>query len=273
MSTTASGITSRGNCVLRTTDSWATIEPTAITVASWKKPNSTMLNSSRTGYSLHALAEVERLREDEEQHAEQQQRTGERPQVAERGAEVAAPELGDRDQVQQVGGTPPAAAERRRAADLAQLEARVAHGSSVGLHVGVDASRCPCHRCGAVDDEVEQPQLVQRDVALLAAARDEAVHEVAARREPVLDRRPRSARARRSATDVGLARRRASASRLKPKIVLPVRVDEVDGEHRRRRGRGAPRARSARAIGSPCSTVVDPLAAGVLEPGVDGPRR
>src|ERR671925_2208186 len=49
VSTTASGITSRGNCVLRTTDSWLTIELTAVTVASWKKPNRTMLKSSRTG--------------------------------------------------------------------------------------------------------------------------------------------------------------------------------------------------------------------------------
>ena len=49
VSTTASGITRRGNCVLRTTDSWLTIEVTAVIVASWKKPNSTMLNSSRTG--------------------------------------------------------------------------------------------------------------------------------------------------------------------------------------------------------------------------------
>src|SRR5215212_4542413 len=46
VSTTASGITSRGNCVLRTTDSWLTIELTAVVVASWKKPKSTMLNSS-----------------------------------------------------------------------------------------------------------------------------------------------------------------------------------------------------------------------------------
>ena len=49
MSTTASGITSRGNCVLRTTAPAPTIEVTAITVASGKKPNSTMLNSSSTG--------------------------------------------------------------------------------------------------------------------------------------------------------------------------------------------------------------------------------
>ena len=49
VSTTASGITRRGNCVLRTTPSWPTIELTAMPVASWKKPNSTMLNSSSTG--------------------------------------------------------------------------------------------------------------------------------------------------------------------------------------------------------------------------------
>ena len=48
VSTTASGITSRGNCVLRTTDSCPTIDCTAVTVASWKKLNRTMLNSSST---------------------------------------------------------------------------------------------------------------------------------------------------------------------------------------------------------------------------------
>jgi len=48
--TTASGITSRGNCVFRTTDSWVTIAGTACVVASWKKPNRTMLNSSSIGY-------------------------------------------------------------------------------------------------------------------------------------------------------------------------------------------------------------------------------
>ena len=45
---TASGITRRGNWVFRTTASWLTIEPTAVVVASWKKPNSTMLKSSST---------------------------------------------------------------------------------------------------------------------------------------------------------------------------------------------------------------------------------
>ncbi len=49
VSTTDSGITIRGNCVLRTIASWATTEPTEVLVASWKKPNSTMLNSRSTG--------------------------------------------------------------------------------------------------------------------------------------------------------------------------------------------------------------------------------
>src|SRR5215207_3209962 len=48
VTTTESGITRRGNWVLRTTDSWLTIELTAALVASWKKPNSTMLNRSST---------------------------------------------------------------------------------------------------------------------------------------------------------------------------------------------------------------------------------
>src|ERR671924_198954 len=47
--TTASGITRRGNWVLRTTLSWLTIDSTAVVVASWKKVNSTMLNNNRTG--------------------------------------------------------------------------------------------------------------------------------------------------------------------------------------------------------------------------------
>ena len=46
--TTASGITRRGNCVFLTTPSWVTIEPTAVVVASWKNPKSTMLNNSMT---------------------------------------------------------------------------------------------------------------------------------------------------------------------------------------------------------------------------------
>ena len=49
VSTTASGMTRRGNCVLRTTASWLTIDPTAVPVASWKKPKSTTLSSSSTG--------------------------------------------------------------------------------------------------------------------------------------------------------------------------------------------------------------------------------
>jgi hypothetical protein len=49
VSTTDSGITSRGNCVLRTIASCETTDPTEVVVASWKKPNRTMLNSSRTG--------------------------------------------------------------------------------------------------------------------------------------------------------------------------------------------------------------------------------
>ena len=47
--TIESGITRRGNCVLRTIPSWATTEVTAVVVDSWKKPNRTMLNRSRTG--------------------------------------------------------------------------------------------------------------------------------------------------------------------------------------------------------------------------------
>ena len=49
VSTVASGITRRGNCVLRITDSLPTIDPTAVIVASWKNPKSTMSNSRNTG--------------------------------------------------------------------------------------------------------------------------------------------------------------------------------------------------------------------------------
>ncbi len=49
MSTVESGITSRGNWVLRTTPSWATTEATALLVASWKKVKGTIPSSSSTG--------------------------------------------------------------------------------------------------------------------------------------------------------------------------------------------------------------------------------
>ena len=49
VSTVESGITRRGNWVLRTTPSWATTEVTAIVVASWKKVKRTIPISSSTG--------------------------------------------------------------------------------------------------------------------------------------------------------------------------------------------------------------------------------
>ena len=45
--TTASGITIRGNWVLRTTPSWPTTELVAVTVASAKNPKRTMLNKQQ----------------------------------------------------------------------------------------------------------------------------------------------------------------------------------------------------------------------------------
>ena len=39
----------RGNCILRTSASRSTTDATARRVASWKKLNSTMFSSSRTG--------------------------------------------------------------------------------------------------------------------------------------------------------------------------------------------------------------------------------
>src|SRR5215210_2618150 len=49
VTTTDSGITRRGNCVFRTTLSWATTDITEVCVASEKKPNSTTFMSSSTG--------------------------------------------------------------------------------------------------------------------------------------------------------------------------------------------------------------------------------
>ncbi len=49
MRTTESGITRRGNCIFRTTPSWAATEVTARWVASAKKVNSMMLSSSTIG--------------------------------------------------------------------------------------------------------------------------------------------------------------------------------------------------------------------------------
>jgi hypothetical protein len=49
VTTVASGITRRGNWVLRTTPSWATTEVTPLVVDSWKKVKRTIPSSSRTG--------------------------------------------------------------------------------------------------------------------------------------------------------------------------------------------------------------------------------
>ncbi len=49
VSTIDSGITSRGNCVLRTIPSRAATEKVATFVVSWKKPKKTMLKSRNIG--------------------------------------------------------------------------------------------------------------------------------------------------------------------------------------------------------------------------------
>ncbi len=205
-----------------------------------------------------------------QQHAEQQQRPGERPQVAERGAEVAAAELGDRDQAQQVAGPAPAAAERGRAADVAQLERWRRSWLERRPPRRRRRSRSPSTRCGAVDDEVEQAQLVQRDVALLAAARGVAVHEVAPRRERGSRSRRRAERA--CPPPPGRSRPSASVSvRLKPNTGCPCSLKTWMANT------GASRSRRA------SSTICTPdrvalldcchaLAARALEPGVDEPH-
>ena len=119
VSTVASGITSRGNWVLRTTPSWATTEVTAFVVDSWKKVKRTMPEQQQHRVVLDFFAaDFEDLGEDEEQHPEQHQRPDQRPEVAEHGAEVDALELGHRHQPEQVEEAPRAAAEGRGPAHL-----------------------------------------------------------------------------------------------------------------------------------------------------------
>ena len=49
VTTAESGMTSRGNCVFRTTPSCETTAVTALVLASWKKEKTTMPSSSITG--------------------------------------------------------------------------------------------------------------------------------------------------------------------------------------------------------------------------------
>ena len=94
VSTTASGITSRGNCVLRTTPSCATIDVTAVAGRLLEEAEQHDVEQQQHRIVRHLRAEPEHLREHREQDAEQHQRPRDRPQVAERGAEVVLLEVG-----------------------------------------------------------------------------------------------------------------------------------------------------------------------------------
>ena len=190
-----------------------------------------MLNSSRHRVLADALAEVERLREDEQQHAEQQQRTGQRPQVAERGAEVAAAELGDRDQVQQVEDAAPAAARAptgrgpraARATRRSWLERR--------LHVGVDGHAA----LPALPGRRRRSRTAAAGAARCRPARGCARRSSArsSGRASAGSRSRRDSRTRLpSATAVGLP----VGERQRPVEAehrLPLLVEDVDREHRR----------------------------------------
>ena len=82
------------------------------------------------GEQVHAVvgdprADVDDLREEEVEHAEEQQRAHQRPQVAERGAEVAQLELGARQRQRQLDETSQAAAEGGRAIGRDRLGRRL----------------------------------------------------------------------------------------------------------------------------------------------------
>ena len=94
-------------------------------------------------------AEPDDLREDEEQHGEEEQRPQQRPEIAEDRAELGLLELGDGDQIEQLAEPLPAAAERGWSGHLPQLESlglRVhAFVSGVGLvsGAGISSGRGP----------------------------------------------------------------------------------------------------------------------------------
>ena len=107
MITTESGITSRGNCILRTTFSLRTTEVTALPRRVGEEGEQHDVEEQHRRIVLDVVAEAEDLGEDDEQHAEEQQRAHERPQEAEGGAVVAELELGHRGEPEQVEEAPP----------------------------------------------------------------------------------------------------------------------------------------------------------------------
>ena len=148
VSTVASGITSRGNWVLRTIPSWATTEVTAFVRRFLEEGEEDDPEQQQDRVVVEFAADFEDLGEDEEQDSEQHQRSDQRPEVAEHGAEVGALELGHRDQPEQVEEAARAAAERGGA-----VTSRSGRGSRCGgAHRALPLSTVASTSCGRRDD-------------------------------------------------------------------------------------------------------------------------
>ena len=104
VSATDSGITRRGKRILRSSSSRPSRHCTQLVVASQEEgPQDDRRRAAarRSSSPGCAVADVEDLREDDQQHAEEQQRPHQRPHVAEHRAEVAQLEVGVRERQRQ----------------------------------------------------------------------------------------------------------------------------------------------------------------------------
>ena len=250
VSTTASGITSRGNWVLRTIDSEATIEPTASDRRLLEEAEEHDVEQQQHRVLLHALAEVERLREDEAAAP----RTATAAARATTGSRApcrsSCGELGDGDQVEQVGGAPPPASERRRAANLAQLGSRIAHGSPRPRRSGVDGH-----------DALARPRCRRRRSRAAAAGAARCRPARGCGRRSTRRSSGRAAAGSRSCRRAARARRPARRSGRPSQLAVeaedrvPVGVDERECRRSARRAPACASSTICRPIGSPCSTV------------------
>ena len=182
VSTTASGITSRGNCVLRTIALLAHDRRDGRTGRLLEEAEQHDVEQQQHRIVRHLRPEPEHLREHREQDAEQHQRPRDRPQVAERGAEVVLLEVGRRDQVEQLERAPRPAAERGRARHVAQRRGGVAHGcgsSSTGSTSARDGHERRASGAVAEDQEVQQPQALDGLGPVLVLLADVDVERVA----------------------------------------------------------------------------------------------
>ena len=118
VSTTESGITRRGNCILRTMSLAAHHRADSPRRRIGEEPVERQVEEQELGVVGDRAAEAEDPREHGVQDREQHQRADQRPQVAEDGAEVAELELGHGQQPREVEEALGAAAERRGASDL-----------------------------------------------------------------------------------------------------------------------------------------------------------